>query len=252
MAGAIYNGAFQNGVIEGKGKTSFADGSKYEGTYVDGQRHGRGAFTSPEGIVELREWAHGKLVEPSSVGTDKAVVTELDSASAQSTPSDPFSSSSRISRLRPTGRKFPTRRNQMPMPFGWHSHIAGKAMRKANASSSSAASSRRDPDHIFETPTNRAIANAAADLASWRVGSGLSVNSHTGRVGSGLSFPSSMSPPSYAGAAATMIIKRAASRPKSPPASYRPRRSESQGSRGGLAEGGTMHLVSPDDHQMAC
>ena len=170
MAGAIYNGAFQNGVIEGKGKTSFADGSKYEGTYVDGQRHGRGAFTSPEGIVELREWAHGKLVEPSSVGTDKAVVTELDSASAQSTPSDPFSSSSRISRLRPTGRKFPTRRNQMPMPFGWHSHIAGKAMRKANASSSSAASSRRD--HIFETPTNRAIANAAADLASWRVGSG--------------------------------------------------------------------------------
>ena len=239
MAGAIYNGAFQNGVIEGKGKTSFADGSKYEGTYVDGKRHGRGAFTSPEGIVELREWAHGKLVEPSSVGTDKAVVTELDSASAQSTPSDPFSSSSRISRLRPTGRKFPTRRNQMPMPFGWHSHIAGKAMRKANASSSSAASSRRDPDHIFETPPNRAIANAAADLASWR-------------VGSGLSFPSSMSSPYYAGAAATMIIKRAASRPKSPPASYRPRRSESQGSRGGLAEGGTMHLVSPDDHQMAC
>ena len=213
MAGAIYNGAFQNGVIEGKGKTSFADGSKYEGTYVDGQRHGRGAFTSPEGIVELREWAHGKLVEPSSVGTDKAVVTELDSASAQSTPSDPFSSSSRISRLRPTGRKFPTRRNQMPMPFGWHSHIAGKAMRKANASSSSAASSRRDPDHIFETPTNRAIANAAADLASWR-------------VGSGLSFPS-MSSPYYAGAAAKMIIQRAASRPKSPSGSYRPSRPES-------------------------
>ena len=136
MAGAIYNGAFQNGVIEGKGKTSFADGSKYEGTYVDGQRHGRGTFTSPEGIVEEREWAHGRLVEPSSGGTDRVVVTELGSTSAQSTPSDPFSSSSRISRLRPTGRKFPTRRNQMPMPFGWHSHIAGKATRNAKASSS--------------------------------------------------------------------------------------------------------------------
>lgn len=178
MAGAIYRGAFQNGVIEGKGQTSFADGSKYEGTYVDGQRHGRGTFTSPEGIIEERMWAHGRLVEPSSGGTDtcKAVVTELYSASAQSTPSDPFSSSSRIStssRVSPTGRKFPTRRNQMPMPFGWHSHIAGKAARKAKASSS-----------------------------------------------------------------------------KSPLASYRPRRFESQGSCGGLAEGGTMHLVSPSD--LAC
>jgi hypothetical protein len=70
-----------------------------------------------------------------------------------------------------------------------------------------------DQDCIPDTLTNRAIANAAENLASRR-------------VGPGLSFPS-MSSPYYAGAAAKMIIQRAASRPKSPPGSYRPRRPES-------------------------
>ena len=70
-----------------------------------------------------------------------------------------------------------------------------------------------DPDCIPETLTHRAIANAAENLASRR-------------VGSGLSFPS-MSSPYYAGAAAKMIIQRAASRPKSPSGSYRPSRPES-------------------------
>ena len=68
-------------------------------------------------------------------------------------------------------------------------------------------------DCMPETLTHRAIANAAENLASRR-------------VGSGLSFPS-MSSPYYAGAAAKMIIQRAASRPKSPSGSYRPSRPES-------------------------
>ena len=39
-------GEFVNGLLHGKGMTFFADGSTFEGSYVQGAPHGHGTYTT--------------------------------------------------------------------------------------------------------------------------------------------------------------------------------------------------------------
>ena len=44
-----YTGEVSNGVPDGQGTLTFADGRKYVGEWNDGRHHGQGALTSPDG-----------------------------------------------------------------------------------------------------------------------------------------------------------------------------------------------------------
>lgn len=50
-AGAVYNGAFQNGMFQGFGKYQYLDGSFYEGSWNGSKMHGKGKFVGADGIV---------------------------------------------------------------------------------------------------------------------------------------------------------------------------------------------------------
>lgn len=43
-------GEWRNGIIEGKGIFTLADGNKYDGEYLNGLKHGRGIFILPIAI----------------------------------------------------------------------------------------------------------------------------------------------------------------------------------------------------------
>jgi hypothetical protein len=46
----------------GKGKMRFEDGSIYEGSFFNGQKHGKGFFLAPDGKKIEEDWKHGRLV----------------------------------------------------------------------------------------------------------------------------------------------------------------------------------------------
>ena len=58
--GAIYEGAFLNGMFDGKGVLTSSDGDVYKGEWTEGKRHGRGTMTYSDGAVYTGEWSEGK------------------------------------------------------------------------------------------------------------------------------------------------------------------------------------------------
>ena len=59
--GYIYEGAWVDGVKEGKGKITYPDGAIYEGDLVRGQREGTGTLTMPDGLIYEGAWAGGQI-----------------------------------------------------------------------------------------------------------------------------------------------------------------------------------------------
>ena len=45
-----------NGILSGNGKTTMADNSMYEGTYVDNKKQGNGTYTWPDGKKYTGAW----------------------------------------------------------------------------------------------------------------------------------------------------------------------------------------------------
>ena len=121
IAGAFYCGAFKNGVIEGKGKTIFTDGSTYEGSYVDGQRQGHGTFTSSDGTVEDGEWACGRRIDLPYETSANDVSLEA-AAPAADVPIFEY-----IRTRQQQQQKFPTLRNPTPTSSAASSARASKA-----------------------------------------------------------------------------------------------------------------------------
>lgn len=58
--GAVYDGAFQNGLFEGHGAISYSDGAVYDGLWTRGKRQGYGTYTYTDGAVYMGEWFDGK------------------------------------------------------------------------------------------------------------------------------------------------------------------------------------------------
>jgi len=60
----IYNGDFEEGIWNGKGKLTLLDHSEYEGDFINGKRNGFGKYKSYNGCVYIGEWKddmkHGK------------------------------------------------------------------------------------------------------------------------------------------------------------------------------------------------
>ncbi len=56
---AIYLGAFQNSVPNGKGALILSDGSTYEGKWINGEAHGFISITLPYGFTGMGEWRYG-------------------------------------------------------------------------------------------------------------------------------------------------------------------------------------------------
>mmetsp|Transcript_5296 Transcript_5296/g.4490 ORF Transcript_5296/g.4490 Transcript_5296/m.4490 type:complete len:146 (+) Transcript_5296:52-489(+) len=61
-AGVIYVGEIntKDGVRDGKGKITFADGSTYEGFFKESRPNGKGRFTNADGDVYEGDWVEGK------------------------------------------------------------------------------------------------------------------------------------------------------------------------------------------------
>ena len=51
-----FDGEFKNGVLDGQGTATYADGSKYVGEWRNGRMEGQGTLTSPDGTVQKGFW----------------------------------------------------------------------------------------------------------------------------------------------------------------------------------------------------
>ena len=58
--GSKFEGEFKDGEKHGQGKYISPNGSKYEGEYKDSKYHGQGKFTSPDGSSYEGQWKDGK------------------------------------------------------------------------------------------------------------------------------------------------------------------------------------------------
>lgn len=56
--GALYTGAFRNGLKHGPGRMELPDGSVFEGIFENDQRHGRGTFRWADGEVYQGDFVH--------------------------------------------------------------------------------------------------------------------------------------------------------------------------------------------------
>ena len=56
-------GEFKNGLFDGKGELTKADGGNYIGDFKNGEFHGKGKFTSSEGEVFEGEFQNGKFIK---------------------------------------------------------------------------------------------------------------------------------------------------------------------------------------------
>lgn len=54
-----FDGQFRDGVLDGRGVYTFANGARYEGEYVEDLRHGWGVLTETDGSRYEGEWRHG-------------------------------------------------------------------------------------------------------------------------------------------------------------------------------------------------
>jgi hypothetical protein len=51
-----FDGEFKNGVLNGQGTATYADGSEYVGEWRNGRMEGQGTLTSPDGTVQKGFW----------------------------------------------------------------------------------------------------------------------------------------------------------------------------------------------------
>jgi hypothetical protein len=63
-----FEGGYRDGLLDGKGVYTFANGARYEGEYADDLRHGRGTMIEPDGTRYEGEWRQGL---PNGQGTLK-------------------------------------------------------------------------------------------------------------------------------------------------------------------------------------
>merc|ERR1711912_99890 len=61
--GSSYEGDYNNGRLEGKGKYTFPTETKYEGEMKDGMFHGQGTLFFPNGSKYEATWQEGRAVE---------------------------------------------------------------------------------------------------------------------------------------------------------------------------------------------
>ena len=64
--GAVFEGAWKDGLLNGQGKAAYADGSVYEGAFVDGRRQGQGRMRLKDGQEYEGLWEAG---QPAAGGT---------------------------------------------------------------------------------------------------------------------------------------------------------------------------------------
>ena len=62
--GSRYDGEWWGGAQQGHGIASWADGSRYEGMLADGLPEGQGTLTFPDGTAYSGEWRAGCHAEP--------------------------------------------------------------------------------------------------------------------------------------------------------------------------------------------
>ncbi len=60
--GDVYAGNHTDGVVNGKGHYTWADGSQYYGDFVNGQLTGKGTITTPQGVNQTGDWKDGEYV----------------------------------------------------------------------------------------------------------------------------------------------------------------------------------------------
>ncbi len=71
--GQRYEGSFLNGKFEGEGTYYWANGNKHAGLWNVGQRHGKGIHTTADGVVTTGVWNHGYIIKTSqSIETAKS------------------------------------------------------------------------------------------------------------------------------------------------------------------------------------
>ena len=58
-----YEGEVRDGQPHGQGVKTMPDGSRYAGGWRDGKAHGRGVMTAPDGKHIEGEWRNGELIE---------------------------------------------------------------------------------------------------------------------------------------------------------------------------------------------
>ncbi len=63
MGGVSYEGEWKNGIFNGQGTLSFADGSKLSGDFVDGIIHGIGHTICPDGHVTEVDFGKGTIID---------------------------------------------------------------------------------------------------------------------------------------------------------------------------------------------
>ena len=56
----VYKGEWKNGEFHGHGTSTNPDGTKYEGEFKDGEFHGQGTETFPDGRKYVGEYKNGK------------------------------------------------------------------------------------------------------------------------------------------------------------------------------------------------
>ena len=69
-AGKKYVGEFKNGMPNGQGTETLANGNKYVGEYKDGKKHGQGTLTKANGFKHVGEFKNGM---PNGQGTSTGV-----------------------------------------------------------------------------------------------------------------------------------------------------------------------------------
>eukprot|EP00953_Heterococcus_sp_UTEX-ZZ885_P037210 19131-Heterococcus_DN1.PRE.1 len=58
----VYTGDWHGGVRHGRGEYALADGSHFEGIFVQDRKHGPGVLRTADGQQLQQEWRDGKLV----------------------------------------------------------------------------------------------------------------------------------------------------------------------------------------------
>ena len=76
-SGTRYTGTWVNGEMEGKGTMTYADGSKYVGMFENGVEHGQGCFTFDDGFKFEGEFVDGR---PLGVEEDTKVAEDTQAA----------------------------------------------------------------------------------------------------------------------------------------------------------------------------
>ena len=58
--GDVYKGNWKDDMQNGPGTLTYSDGSRFEGSFLDGQKHGKGKYMDKYGKIETQIWECGK------------------------------------------------------------------------------------------------------------------------------------------------------------------------------------------------